>query len=509
MALAGGTGASARIAWAESLYELDADGKVSRTKGSRDKVVSKAFHGVADTFVASGGEETFRTWWWRAGRYVLLTVRTADEPLTIKQFDILQTRYPLEDEGRFTSSDERLDDTHGLMVRGMQACAHETYMDCPYYEQLMYVGDTRVELLTTYAMTADTRLPKRAIELFDWSTQWWGMAAEHYPSRTPQLSPTFALTWVGMVRDFTYWRDDGAWVRERLPAMRGTLDRFLTLVEDDGLLGPLPGWPFVDWVDGWAVGNPPAAKEGKSSIVNLHLVQALLAAAEVEIAYGEVALAERNRKWARQLGERVVERFWDEQRQLLADDLAHQEFSEHAQCLAILSGVLGEEREKKCLAATLSAKDLKRCSIYFSFYLFEALARHGRGDEIVRRWDQWKQLDELGLKTPIEHPEPTRSDCHAWGSHPLFHARASLFGMRPSSAGFKSVVIEPRPGELRKMSVRVPHPQGEITGELSFAAGTGKCTGTITLPESTPGEFRYHGRSVSLKAGGATTISIE
>ncbi|MGD9635427.1 MAG: hypothetical protein AB7G28_00145 [Pirellulales bacterium] len=509
MTLAGGKGASARIAWAESLYNVDADGKASRSKGSRNEVVNKAFHGVADTFIASGNEEAFRTWWWRAGRYVLLTVRTADEPLAIKRFDFLQTRYPLEDAGEFASSDERLDRTQGLMVRGMQACAHETYMDCPYYEQLMYVGDTRVELLTTYAMTADTRLAKRAIELFDWSTSLWDLAAEHYPSRTPQLSPTFALIWVGMVRDFTYWRDDPAWVHERLPAMRGTIDRFLTLMEDDGLLGPLPGWPFVDWVDGWVVGNPPAAKAGKSSIVNLHLVQALLNAAEVEEAHGEAALAKRNRDLARQLGERIVERFWVPERQLLADDLAHQEFSEHAQCLAILSGVLAEEQEAQCLAAMLKASDLKRCSIYFSFYLFEALARHGRGDEIVKRWDMWKNLDELGLKTPIEHPEPTRSDCHAWGSHPLYHARASLFGVRPASPGFATVVIEPSPGSLEAMRVRMPHPQGEIVGGLSFDAATGKCTGAIALPDAVPGEFRWHGRTIPLRPGRSTPISME
>ena len=122
MTLSGGQDTSVRIAWAESLYEVGTDGKVSRTKGSRDEVVNKAFQGMADTFIAAGGEQMFRTWWWRAGRYVLLTVRTASEPLTIMRFDVLQTRYPLEDAGTFTSSDKKLNRTQGLLVRGMQAC---------------------------------------------------------------------------------------------------------------------------------------------------------------------------------------------------------------------------------------------------------------------------------------------------------------------------------------------------------------------------------------------------
>ncbi|TWT74583.1 Bacterial alpha-L-rhamnosidase [Posidoniimonas polymericola] len=506
--LAGGKDSSVRVAWAESLYETDANGAAIRNKGNRDEVNGKAFHGVADTFIASGREEELQTWWWRSGRYLLVTVQTAAEPLTIKRLDLLQTRYPLEDEGRFESSDDELNLSQGLMVRGMQVCAHETYMDCPYYEQLMYVGDTRVELLTTYAMTADTRLPKRAIELFEWSTDLWGIVAEHYPSRTPQLSPTFALIWVGMVRDFAYWRDDPAWVRQRLAATRGTIDHFLLRLEDDGLLGPLPGWPFVDWVNGWGNGNPPGAKEGKSSVVNLHLLLALQQAAEVEEAYGEAAIANRYRGWADRLAESIVEQFWVADRQLLADDRGHANFSEHAQCLALLSGILPEGREEECLGAMLQASDLKQCSIYFSYYLFEVLAQHGRGDEILSRWSLWKELRLNGLKTPIESPEPTRSDCHAWGSHPLFHARASLFGVRPAAPGFASVLVAPQPGTLDEMSVCLPHPKGEITGQLRFDHAAQACEGTISLPEGVPGEFRWGGRVVPLAAGEATTISI-
>jgi len=504
--LSGGRGSRVSISWAEALFQPNANGKRSNSKGNRDEVLGKIFEGLDDTFINDGGEgRAYRTWWWRSGRYLLLTIHTADEPLTIDEFDLLETRYPLEDEGSFQSSDASLNAIHPLLVRGMQMCAHETYMDCPYYEQLMYVGDTRLEMLTTYAMTPDTRLPKRGLELFDWSRSTWGLIAEHYPSRTPQLSPTFSLIWISMVRDFTFWRDDELFVKERLPAMRGVLEQFRPLRGPSGLLERVPGWPFVDWVPGWLAGNASDGVNGISSINNLFFVQALRHAAEVEDAVGDPAMAERNRKLAAELSKEIVKRFWVPERHLLADDEKHQHFSEHAQCLALLNDVLDKEKADACFAALTSDPQLARATIYFSFYLMETFQKYGRGDLLLQRLDFWKELVRNGFKTPVESPEPSRSDCHAWGSHPLFHERASIFGVRPVKPGFREVEIAPLPGDLRSMNVRVPHPRGWIEGKLEFDADQ-HCTGEITLPPDTHGTFVWQGVRTELRPGKTTVI---
>ncbi|HEY9170905.1 MAG TPA: alpha-L-rhamnosidase C-terminal domain-containing protein [Verrucomicrobiae bacterium] len=514
--LTGGKGSRVTVAWAESLYQVDANGRPTEHKGNRGEVVGKCFTGFVagqnfpgyeDHFLNDGlaGRE-YRTWWWRAGRFVMLTVTTADEPLTIERFGLLETRYPLEDEGRFVSSDDGINAIHGLMVRGMQMCAHETYMDCPYYEQLMYVGDTRLEMLTTYLMTPDARLPQRGIELFDWSrTAWqWEMVAEHYPGRGAQYSPTFSLIWVSLLRDFVWWRDDAAFVQERLVGIRGVLEHFRTLRGPSGLLEHLAGWPFVDWVPAWQTGNAPDGVKGISSINNLFFVQALRHGAEVEEAYGDPAMAARNRALADELSREIVRRFWVAGRSLLADDEQHQHFSEHAQCLALLNGVLAPAQADACFKALLESKDLSRATVYFSFYLFEVLQQRNRGDLIVEKMGFWKDLMRLGMKTPVESPEPSRSDCHAWGSHPLFHARASLFGLRPTAPGFKELQIAPSPGPLKHMDVRAPHPRGWIEGRLEFDGDL--CTGRITMPPETKGVFIWRGQRKALSAGSTTQV---
>jgi len=505
--LGGGAGSRVGVAWTEALYETDDQGRATRHKGDRDEVLgkvfaSRGFRGYDDFFLNDGGEgRDYRSWWWRAGRYLLIEVETADEPLVIERFSLLETRYPLEDEGRFQSSDPELDATHPLMVRGMQMCSHETYMDCPYYEQLMYTGDTRLEMLVTYLMTPDARLPQRGIELFDWSrgTWQWELPAGRYPSRKAQIIPGYSLIWISMLRDFAYWRDDPAFLRERLPGMRGVIEQFRQRLGPSGLLEELAGWPFTDWVPEWETGVAPDGREGISSINNLFLVQSLRHAAEVEEAHGDPLLALRNQRLADELSAEIVARFWVEERGLLADDEAHQHFSEHAQCLALLNGVLDEDRAAACFDALLKAEDLSRASIYFSHYLFETLKQHDRGDLIVEKMDFWKNLVRQGLKTPVEQPEPSRSDCHAWGSHPLFHGRASLFGLRPATPGFGEVEIAPSPGPLTRLEIRAPHPAGWIEGALEFDGET--CRGSVTLPDGVTGTFHWQGNETDLKPG--------
>jgi len=499
--VSGGAGSRIDWLWAESLYEDDL-----AHKGQRDAVTGKRFVGFGHTFLPDGqAGRRFRPYWWGSGRYCLLTVETGAEALTIEGLCVNETRYPLENEALWRCSDEALGPVTAISVRALQMCAHETYMDCPYYEQLMYVGDTRLEALTTYVTTRDDRLARRAIELFDFSRREFGFAAERYPCREPQLSLTFALLWVLMVHDYLMWRGDPEWVRERSIGVRANLGCFEPYVGRDGLLGALPGWSVMDWAPEWETGYPPGALEGSSSIVNLVYVLALQAAAEIEAHLGEGLLAQRYGEQAADVGRRVVERFWDEERGLVADEGTHTRYSEHAQCFALLAGALPAEAAGRALAGLLHGAGLARTTVYTRHYLFETLYRHGLGERLMGELAFWKALHAQGFKTTVEMPEPSRSDCHAWGAHPVFHMHASLLGIRPGAPGFEVVRMAPSPGRLGEIRARTPHPAGFIEAELRFEGGA--CTGQVRLPEGVRGELVWRGARVELAGGRTVAIS--
>ncbi|HEV2395205.1 MAG TPA: alpha-L-rhamnosidase [Verrucomicrobiae bacterium] len=493
--VSGGAGASIAWSWAESLYLPG-----SEAKGNRGEFIGKTFRGMTDTFLPGGGaNRKFSTLWWRAGRWCLVSIKTAAAPLTLHGLALNESRYPCENEGAFDAGDPQLPGVIGLAVRGIQMCSHETFMDCPFYEQLMYVGDTRLEVLTTGVMTRDDRLIKRALELFDFSRRNWGFVNERYPAFIPQLSPTFSMIWALMLNDFTFWHNDADFLKARVIGLRSMLEEFDPYVNSDGLLSGLPGWSFMDWVPQWQEGYAPDGEHGLSALNNLLYLYALQKSAEVEDFLQEPLLAQRLRSKARSLAAALQAKFWNQSRGLIADNLAQTEFSEHAQCLALLTDTVAGAQASRCFEQLLTAPDLKRATIYFSFYLLETWQKFGRGDLIVQRMKFWKDLVKQGLKTPVEMPGNTRSDCHGWGSHPLFHLHASLAGVRPASPGFRTARIAPLPGSLPRISSRTPHPEGFIGLDLAFERG--HCRGAIELPGAVSGVFSWQGDQQALSPG--------
>jgi len=90
-----------------------------------------------------------------------------------------------------------------------------------------------------------------------------------------------------------------------------------------------------------------------------------------------------------------------------------------------------------------------------------------------------------------------RSDCHAWSAHPAYYLLSSVGGIKPAEIGFKSVRIEPHLGELKKLNVSMPHPDGRI--KVSYDRSGANLRAEIDLPPGMSGSFHYEGKSIVLK----------
>ncbi|RYC69028.1 alpha-L-rhamnosidase-related protein [Spirosoma sordidisoli] len=517
-----GKNAVITLSYAEAL--IDAAGK----KGNRNEVEGRSLRGFDDQFIADGSDRrTFRPLWFRTYRYLQLTVETKDEPLVLNDLVGQFTGYPFEQKGTFTANaPTSTTSTPGASTRGdsslqgiwdvgwrtARLCAGETYYDCPYYEQLQYTGDTRVQSLISLYVAGDDRLMRKAILDYDHSRFNDGLTQSRYPSADFQVIPTFSLFWVCMIHDYWMHRSDDAFVKSMMPGVLSVLNWHEERLDKNGLNGPLLWWNFVDWAkwqnakDEVAGGVPPGAKKGGSSILTLQQAYTYFRAADLLAHFGQNERAEHYRELARRLNKAVYAQCWDAGRGLLADTPAKNSFSQHANLLAILTDAVPKNQQVALLTKTMAATDIIQATFYFKFYLFEALKKTGLGDELVPQLKPWRDMLAIGLTTFAENPEPTRSDCHAWSASPLYALLSTTCGIQPAEPGFRTVRIEPAFGTLTRVDGRVPHPQGEIAVSFQKTAAGG-LTGSVSLPEKMTGTLRWKGKSLPLK-GGTQTVSL-
>jgi alpha-L-rhamnosidase len=485
----GGKGSLVRLELAEAL-RLEPD-KWKFAKGNRDEIEGKFFLGMGDRFRPDGGRSRrFDSLWFASARYLEIAVETASEPLEIERLALSETRYPLEIESRFGCSDPELAALEPLLVRGMQACAHETFFDCPYFEQMQYVGDLRLEALTQYVMTRDDRLTRKGLFLVDASRHASGLTESRSPVRQPQLIPWFSLLWIGAVHDHARWRDDARFVRSLLPGVRAVLEAFLARRSPEGVVATPEGWNDTEGT----------RELGVSALTNWLLAGTLRLAAELEDGFGEPEPAARWRRLAAATAAAADRAFWREPSGLYSDSPGGSVTSELVQSLALLSGGCPEERRARVARALFAGNAAPRSDVHTLHYLFESARLMRRADVVLDRLGLWSDMRRNGLRTPIESAEPTRSDCHAWGSHPLYHFFATLLGVRPAGWGFRRVEIAPLLGRLEHASGRLVHPAGgEIAVEVERKGDA--LRGRVSLPPGVTGTLRLSSGARPIAAG--------
>jgi hypothetical protein len=493
LVLDGGRGASVTLAYAEALTK-------NREKGNRNETEGKELRGYEDRFLAEGGQRRiYRPLWWRTYRYLQAEVETRDEPLTIEDLRGIYTGYPFTLRARFESDDPELARIWEVGWRTAQLCAHETYMDCPYYEQLQYAGDTRIQALISFYMTGDDRLVRNALELLNASRTPEGLTLSRYPAAMPQFVSTFSLLWIGMVHDFWVYRGDADYLRQFLPGIRDVLGWYEGRLGGHGLLGPVEWWNFVDWVPAWKNGVPPLEPDGESTILSLQYAAALREAAELEAAFGNPERAAHYKEVRGRIVDAVRGLCLAKDRRLVADTPSQKQFSQHASVLAVLEDVIPAQDQKWVMQNALSDPALTQSTFYFRYYLHRAMKKAGLGDEYVKQLQPWRQMLALGLTTWAENPEPVRSDCHAWSAHPNFDLLATVAGIEPATPGFREVLIEPHLGPLQRVDASMPHPLGDIT--VSYRREGEALVAQVTLPKGLSGTFSWKGNKVALHSG--------
>ncbi len=446
----------------------------------------------ADRYILREGRQTHEIYDWKGFRYIQLTFRNLTRPLTVHDLQVVFSSYPVTHAGSFRCEDTLLEQIWQTGAYTQQLCMHDRLMDCPWREQVQWLGDGRIQLVIIQNAFGANELCRKFVEDFAHS--------QHESGLIPSLSGTggkasvrdiidYALWWIVAVQDVVLFGADKQFVRTMLPHIERLLNFFRTYVNEDGLIENIPGWVFIDWAH--------LKREGCVAPLNGIYCMALHCAENLSLLAGDDNLAASCQQAIRRIEKNFHRVFWSEEHRLYRDCVTEDgpweaTFSQHTQVIAVLSGLAFTDT-RTLMERTLSDARLVQTSPFFSFYLLEALGQVGLGTEAVafirERWGAmiragattfWEEWQENGTYRDGAWAARPRSLCHAWSAAPTAWIGRYLLGIR-SEPGQNNILFAPSVCGLSTASGAVPTKYGVV--DVSWHVSGGQFYAELTLPD--------------------------
>jgi hypothetical protein len=433
----------------------------------------------ADRFTCRGGRQRFESFHHRGGRYLQVSVRGSNAPVTLHRVGVRETVLPFELAGAFESSDPVFTWAFRAGVATMVPTMGDAFVD-PWRERGVYIGDTLVEFHAARAMHADAALTRRCLKVWADGQRPDGQMFDVAPAWKEHPLADYTLIWVLILRDYWAATGDVAFVKSVWPCIDRIFASPLWKPAASGLWIAGEAYPFCDW------GIERENRTGESSVLNAFRVGARDAAAELAQVLGRPREAAAHRKEAA-AGRRAFQSLWREDLgRYAANEAAKPSVRNlHGNALALLFNIAPPAREKLLLPWFLQElahntdHPKGRMEPYYLYFVCEALFARGLVAEaehaIREHWGRMQhppERNDLGSFGPIHAPAHTLtlwetlnrhgSQCHGWACTPQHVFATRTLGVRNVPGKPDSITIEPDSATLAWASGSVPHRRGTI-----------------------------------------------
>ncbi|MBK1875474.1 alpha-L-rhamnosidase N-terminal domain-containing protein [Pelagicoccus mobilis] len=483
-----------------------------------------------DRVTLSGGDDNWRSAYFKPTRYLGLRVSGGSRPVVLKEVGVHQISYPFSKKGGFHVPESPwLEAAWHATLKTLDVCTTDAFTD-NYRERRQYVQTTYYAALGNYWSFADYALVRRC--LFQAAQE--QVASGLMPAYAPQHGDDFMVildsntAWIRLLHDYFLYSGDKDSVLELLPAARRLMSFFAIYVDERGLLDR-PSFSY--WID-----HSNLDRRGANFCINAHYLGALEDFAELLTWLGDESGAEFSGK-ADVLRDSLRGLFWNEDRGLFCDAVMGEEqslmFSEHANGMALALGVATVEQGELVARELLAgdAQELARresgltvVTPAVSYLMHKGLAQYGYTDEslalLQKRfsrmfevgtnetlWEEW-WLHGTG-RTGRFVAGKTRSDAQTESAFPTALFGEFLLGLRPTSPGLKTVVLSLPNTELKEISGSLPSPMGNLLVDWNLEAGTLR----LDVPEGMQvqldeSSFREAGRRLKKAAGTSGILTL-
>ena len=442
-----------------------------------DRFVNSIEGQFATRLVLRGGRQTFRSFNWLGFRYVKVRFRKCYEETKVHGFRAIDSTFPFEERGAFTSSDERLNRIWEISRATIRLCSNEFLTDTPWREQGQWLGDVAaVTLGGIYACFGDTALPGKFLRQSAANQMPTGFITNMTNSISfdwRNVIPDYSLWWIQAVWDHYLYTGDEKWIHQCYPTVLKIVYSLADYVDEYGLVDNMPYWIFIDWA--------AVDRRGECAAYNAIFYGTLDAVRKMAAMKRDDYTLQLADEIRATMQANFMQRLFDPDRGCLADanidGRLSPRVSEQANMIAIQYGLCDDEAARAIVDAFYVRKsvDYTRAEPFFTWQVLKALDRIGRFDlamAVVR--ERWGWMIERGQSSCSEewgrhgswrsgeYSTIMRTESHAWSACPVEFLTKTLIGLEILEPGCKRIRLSPKADALDSFNVTYPTPLGPI-----------------------------------------------
>ena len=437
----------------------------------------------------------------KAFRYVNIV---SEGTISIDSASMLYEFADIKERGSFNCSDNEINKIYSVAKYTLALNTREFFIDGIKRDRWVWSGDAYQSYLMNYYAAFDNPTVTRTM-----------LALRGKDPVTSHINTILDYTfyWFISMYDYYLYTGDKKFLEQVYPRMQTMMDYCISRRNKNGLVEGLSGdWTFIDWATG-------LSKKGEISFEQMLFARSLETMSVCADIANDPTNAAFYKKQAAELKQKIFSIYWNDQKQALVHSYVNgrqtENVTRYANMFGIFFNYFTEEQKLAVKKHVLLNDSIQKITTpYMRFYELEALCAMGEQPYVLGEIKAyWGGMLNLGATSFWEEYNPTKNGtehlamygrkfgkslCHAWGASPIYLLGKYYLGVKPTSPGYKTYLVEPNLGGLKWMQGKVPTPDGDI--ELYVSTNQVKVKGVA-------GVGTLHIKS-TVKPTGATTKDL-
>ena len=422
----------------------------------------------------------------------------------------------IKDRGSFSCNDEEINKIYDIARYTLHLSTREFFVDGIKRDRWVWSGDACQSYLMNYYLMNDNGTVTRTM---------YALRGKDPVTGHINTIMDYTFYWFLSIYDYYLYSGDKSFIQQNYDRMKSLMEYVLGRRNKNGLLEGLPGdWIFIDWAAG-------LSKKGEVSFEQLLFARSLEAMALCSNIVNDKEGASRYNSLSADLKKKLFAVYWNQQKQALVHSRVNgkqtDNVTRYSNMFAIFFDYFNEQQKQAVKKSVLLNDKIQKITTpYMRFYELEALCAMGEQNYVLNEMKSyWGGMLKLGATSFWEEYDPSKkgaehyamygrefgkSLCHAWGASPIYLLGKYYLGVKPTSAGYNTYLVEPNLGGLQWMQGKVPTPDGDI--DLSVNRTEIKVTGaagTGTLRFKSKSRPEINTGSIMTKANNVYELQIE